>query len=176
VSSLDSASGIAAAPGPLRLVQSFAGTLSADQDADPLRTREAAIGWLRAAALLPDEAGLSNSEHGALLGLREAIRDSLAAHTGGRADEEAAARLTKALADGRLVITVDPASAVRLVSAARASYPGIVAAVAVAIGDAAASGTWLRLKSCSAARCGQAFYDDSASSAARRCPAHADDA
>ncbi len=130
------------AAGPLRLVQSFAGTLSAEPDRDLLRTREEAVGWLRTAALLPAEAGLTNSEHAALLRLRESIRDVLAAHADGREDAEAAARLTKALADGRLVLTVDPASTVRLASAARASYPAIVAAFAIAIAESAASGTW----------------------------------
>lgn len=131
------------APGPLHLVQSFAGTLTADPDRDPLRTREEAAAWLRTAALLPAAAGLTNSEHAALLRLRESIRDVLAAQAGGREDAAAAARLTKALADGRLVLTVDPASTVRLASAARASYPAIVAAFAIAIAESAAAGTWL---------------------------------
>ena len=161
------------APGPLRLVLSFANTLSADPDVDHLRTREEAAAWLHTTALLPAEAGLTNSEHAALLRLRQSIRDVMAAHTGGREDAEAAARLTKALADGRLVLTVDPASAVRLASAARASYPNIVAAFAVAIAESAASGTWRRLKSCPAPHCGQAFHDGSASSTARRCSEHA---
>jgi predicted RNA-binding Zn ribbon-like protein len=165
--------GSAAAPGPLRLVESFANTLSADQDADLLRTREEAAAWLHGAALLPAEAGLTNSEHAALLRLRESIRDVLAAHTDGREDAEAAARLTRALADGRLVVTVDPASTVRLATAARASYPNLVVAVAIAIAESAAAGTWLRLKSCSVPRCGQAFYDDTASSVANRCARHA---
>jgi Putative stress-induced transcription regulator len=129
---------------PLHLIESFAGTLGPDQDL--LSTREEAAGWLRAAALLPSEAGLSNSEHAALLRLREAVRDVLAAHADGREDPDAAARLTRALAEGRLVVTVDAASTVRLGSAARASYPSVVAAFAVAIADAAAAGTWLQLK------------------------------
>ena len=130
---------------PLYLIQSFANTVGPDPDVDLLRTREEAAGWLRAAALLPDEAGLSNSEHAALLRLRESVRDVLAAHAGGRDDAEATARLTKALAEGRLVVIVDPDSTVRLASAARSSYPGIVAAFAVAIADSAAGGTWLHL-------------------------------
>jgi len=159
--------------GPLHLVQSFANTLSTDPDVDHLRTREEAAAWLRTAALLPAEAGLTNSEHAALLRLRESVRDILAAHTDGREDAEAADRLTRALADGRLVLTVDPASAVQLASAARASYPNIVAAFAVAIAESAASGTWRRLKSCPAPHCGQAFHDGSASSTAMRCSEHA---
>jgi predicted RNA-binding Zn ribbon-like protein len=162
-----------AAPGPLRLVQSFANTLSAEPYTDLLRTREQAAVWLRTAAMLPVSAGLTNSEHAALLRLRESVRDVLAAHTDGREDPEAAARLTKALADGRLVLTIDPASTVELASAARASYPGIVAAVAIAIARSAASGTWPRLKSCPAPQCRRAFFDGSASSAARRCRVHA---
>jgi predicted RNA-binding Zn ribbon-like protein len=164
--------GIGLAPGPLRLVQSFAGTLGASPGADLLGTREDATAWLHTTALLPAEAGLSNSEHAALLRLRDSIRDVLAAHADAREDADAAARLTKALADGRLVLTVDPASAVQLASAARASYPGIVAALAVAIAQAAAAGTWPRLKRCGAPHCGQIVYDDSASAAGRRCPAH----
>ena len=160
------------APGPLRLIQSFVNTLSAEPDADPLATREEAGAWLRAAALLPAESGLSGSEHAALLRLREAVRDTLAAHTDSREDPEAAARLTRALAEGRLVVTVDATSLVRLASAARASYPSVVAAIAVAIAEAAAAGTWLRLKSCSGSACGQAFYDDSAASGAQGCDTH----
>ena len=131
-----------AAPGPLRLVRSFASTLSAEPGADLLGTREQAAAWLHAAALLPAEAGLSNSEHAALLRLRESVRAVLAAHRERREDPEAAARLTKALAEGRLVVTVDATSTVRLASAARASYASVVAAIAVAIADAAAAGTW----------------------------------
>jgi predicted RNA-binding Zn ribbon-like protein len=154
------------APGPLRLIQSFVNTLSAEADADLLATRE------EAAALLPAESGLTGSEHAALLRLREAVRDTLAAHTGGREDPAATARLTRALAEGRLVVTVDAASMVQLASAARASYPGVVAAIAVAIAEAAAAGTWLRLKSCSGLACGQVFYDDSAPASAQGCDTH----
>jgi hypothetical protein len=109
---------------------------------DLLRTREEAAAWLHAAELLPAEAGLTNSEHAAVLRLRAAVREVLAAQADGREDPAAAARLTRALAEGRLVVTVDPASTVRLVSAARSSFPSVVAAIAVAIADSAAAGTW----------------------------------
>src|SRR5262249_61072124 len=111
--------------------------------------------------------------HAALRRLAESRRAGLAPHPAGREDADAASRLTRALADGRLVVTVDPASAVELASAARASYPNLVAAIAIAVAGSAASGAWLRLKSCSAAHCGQAFYDESGSAAARHCSAHA---
>ena len=131
-----------AAPGSMQLIQSLARTLSADQQTDLLSTREEAASWLRSTALLPADGGLSNSEHAALIRLRDSVRDVLAAQASGREDAEAAGRLTKALADGRLVLTVDPAGAPRLASAARASYPNLVAEVAVAIAAAAADGAW----------------------------------
>jgi predicted RNA-binding Zn ribbon-like protein len=164
-----------AAPGLLRLIQSFANTLSADDAVDLLGTREEAAAWLRTAVLLPTETSLSNSEHSALLRLRDSTRDVLAARTDAREDAEAAARLTKALADGRLVLIVEPASTVQLASAARASYSHVVAAFAVAVAKSAAAGTWLRLKACRDPHCGQAFYDDSAAADAERCSQHAAD-
>jgi hypothetical protein len=124
-----------------QLVRSFAGTLTGAEDTDVLGTREDAAAWLRAAELLPEGAGLTNSEHAALLRLRESIRDVLATRAAGREDADAAARLTRALADGRLVLTVGPAGTVQLASAARASYPNLVAAIAIAIAEAAGSGT-----------------------------------
>jgi len=128
-----SADGGAAASGPLRLIRSFASTRGADSEPDLLRTREEAAAWLRATDLLPADGGLSNSEHAALLRLRDSVRDVLAARAAGREDAAAAARLTRALADGRLVLTVDPAGTVQLASAARASYPNLVAELAIAI-------------------------------------------
>jgi len=164
---------IGSVTGPLQLIQVFANTLGGSPATDQLGTREEASAWLRAAGLLAAEAGLSNSEYAALLRLRDSIRDILAAHTGGRENADAAARLTKALADGRLVLTVDAASAVQLASAARSSYPNLVADIAVAIAGSAASGAWPRLKACSVPQCGQAFYDESGSAGARTCSAHA---
>jgi deoxyribodipyrimidine photolyase len=131
------------------MLQSFAATVAAGPDpdnADALATREQAIPWLRAQALMPADAMLTGSEHGALLRLRDALRDALAAHASGRdAPPEVATRLTRALADGRLVVTITDAGPVKLATAARSVYPSIVAAIAVAIAEADAAGAWLDL-------------------------------
>jgi len=169
----ETADGGTPAPAPLNLVQALANTPGADPDKDPLRTREDAAVWLRAAALLPAQARLGSSDHTALLRLRESLRSVLATHTDGHQDAAAAAGLTRALADGRIVVTVDPGNGIGLASAARASYSGLVADLAVAIAESAAAGTWPRLKSCSVAGCGAVFYDDSAAATATRCAAHA---
>ena len=126
-------------------------------DTDLLATQDSATDWLRAAGLLVDDASLSNSEHGALLRLRDALRDALAAHAAGHgispeiaaeigSPPEIAARLTRALADGRLVVTITDAGSVKLATAARSVYPSIVAAIAVAIAEADAAGAWLGLR------------------------------
>jgi hypothetical protein len=120
------------APGLLR---SLAGTV-ADDGTDLLATREEAVPWLRVAGLLPEDAIISGSEHAALLRLRDALRDVLAARASGAADPDATARLTRALADGRLVVTVSPAGQAVLASSARASYSNTVAAIAIAVAGA----------------------------------------
>jgi hypothetical protein len=129
-----------------RLLQSFAATVAAGPDpgnADVLATRERAIPWLRAQGLMPADAVLTGSEHGALLRLRDALRAALAAHAAGRdTPPEIAAQLTRALADGRLVVTITDAGSVKLATAARSAYPSIVAAIAVAIAEAGAAGAW----------------------------------
>ena len=120
-------------PCPASLIQSLATT--AHSGADLLATREDAADWLRTAGLLPPTATLTNSEHGALLRLRDSLRDVLAAREDRRHDPDAAARLTRALADGRLVVTVDPAGAAGLASSARATYSNLVAAIAIAVAE-----------------------------------------
>src|ERR1700759_3092385 len=91
----------------LALIQAFADT-GATQGADALATREEAVAWLREQGLLAADSGLMNNEYNALVRLRGALRDVLAAQVEGRDDgdaADAAARLTKGLADGRLVVT-----------------------------------------------------------------------
>jgi hypothetical protein len=121
--------------GSLALIQSFA-------DAGEIASREQAVAWLRDQGLLAADAGLMNSEYNALVRLQRALNDVLKAQAEGREDADAATRLTKGLADGRLVATVDAKATVELTTAARASYPTIVAGLAVAIARAAAANRW----------------------------------
>jgi hypothetical protein len=129
------ASDLSATPaGAMSLLRSLAATAS--QGRDPLAGRDDAAEWLQGAGLLPADAGLSGSEHSALLRLRDALRDVIVARTAGREDADAAGRLTRALADGRLVVTVSPAGSAGLASSARASYSNLVAILAIAVAGA----------------------------------------
>jgi hypothetical protein len=123
------------AAGPLSLITSLADTVRPDAD-DLLADRDDAAAWLRTARLLPPDAGLSGSEHNALLRLRDSLRAVMAARADARPDADAGIRLTRALADGRLVVTVDPFGASGLASSARASYSSLVAAIAIAVAEA----------------------------------------
>ena len=159
----------APAPGSLRLVQALVNTLNAETGRDLLGTAAEAVGWLAAGRLMPAGFRLTGAQHGALVELREAIRQVLGAHTDRRDDPEAASRLTLALASCRLTPAIDPAGGVRLVSADHDPFCRVIGDVAVAIAEAAAIGTWGRLKCCPGRRCGWAFYDRSASSRSRWC-------
>jgi len=117
------------------LLRSLAETVTVD-GTDQLATREKAVPWLQAAGLLPDDAVLSGSEHSALLRLRDALRDTMAVRASFQPDPDAAARLTRALADGRLVVIVQPDGKSALASSARAPYSNAVAAIAIAVADA----------------------------------------
>ena len=159
----------APAPGSLRLVQALVNTLNAETDRDLLGTAAEAARWLKVARLMPADSRLTGAEHRALTELREAIRQVLGGHTDRRHDPEAAGRLTLALAPCRLTLAVDPTGGARLVSADRDPFSRVIGGVAMAIAEAAATGTWVRLKCCPGQRCGWAFYDRSASSRSRWC-------
>ncbi len=159
----------APAPGSLRLVQALVNTLSVEMERDLLGTPGDASGWLRAAGLMPAGSALTGPEQGALTEVREAVRQVLATHTGRTEDAAAASRLNWALACCRLTTAIDPAGGVRLVSADHDPFARAIGAIAIAIAEAGAAGTWPRLKSCPGDLCGWAFYDRSASARARWC-------
>ena len=157
------------APGSLRLVQALVNTLNAEAGRDLLGSAAEAARWLTAARLMPAGARLTGAQHGALVELREATRQVLSGHTDRRHDPEAASRLTMALASCRLTLAVDPAGGARLVSADHDPFSRVIGGVAAVIAEAAATGTWDRLKCCPGQLCGWAFYDRSASSRSRWC-------
>jgi predicted RNA-binding Zn ribbon-like protein len=159
----------APAPGSLRLVQALVNTFNAESGRDLLASADDAARWVAAAGLLPAGSPLSGAERRALVELREAIRQVLGTHIHGAADAEAASRLTVALSSCRLVPAVEPDGGVRLICSDHDPFVRVVGQIAVVIAEAAAAGTWRRLKSCPGHRCGWAFYDRSASGRSRWC-------
>lgn len=161
--------GRAPAPGSLSVVQALVNTRSGHTLEDLLATPAAAVGWLATAGLLPPRSPVSGGEQQALIGVREAIRAVLSAHTQRLPDASAASRLTEALMPCRLTVTADPSGAVRLTRADQHPFARVVGAIAIAIAEAALAGTWERLKACPGDRCGWAFYDRSGAGRSRWC-------
>ena len=157
------------APGLLRIIQALVNTSAIEFDRELLGSPSAAAQWLAGAGLLAPTVQLTEPELRALIELREAIRDVLAARNAGQPNPAAANRLTMALACSRLTVTVDPSGDVRLTGADHDPFTRVIGAIAAVIAEAAATGTWSRLKSCPGHLCGWAFYDRSSTGKSRWC-------
>ena len=154
------------APGRLGLVQAFVNSHfelapGARRGLDHFATPDGLAAWLRERALLDGEALPPTSAEGRrAIAVREGLRAILAAHN--RAGRDAAALAGLALAAKGLWtgVEVDAGGRILPVPASRdvAGALGLVLAVAA---EAAAAGTWPRLKACPGEHCGWAFYDHS---------------
>ena len=154
------------APGTLELVRMFVNTLDIEAGTDELATPAGLDDWLRTSGLTGEsatEAGASGDDLREAVALREAVRDVLRTHVATAGDAAApgaigglrdiAARLPAKFAiadDGRPT----------LVPSAPGVAGGLTAILLIAA-EAATTGTWQRLKVCSADDCQWAFYDRS---------------
>jgi predicted RNA-binding Zn ribbon-like protein len=145
------------APGSLRLVEELVNTLDIETGVDRLDDRQRLDAWLAEQGF----AGGSESERDVerATGAREGLRALLAANAGLPLDEVAVERLNRALAQLDMSIRVGAAGA-------ELRCPGngldaLLAAIAQAIVETTADGSWGRLKACRSEDCRWAFYDRS---------------
>ncbi|NUS57827.1 MAG: CGNR zinc finger domain-containing protein [Streptomycetaceae bacterium] len=162
-----------AAPGALRLVEDFVNTLSVETGTEALTDPTALAAWLTAYGLLPagapaDEAGLERARI-----VREGLRALLADHNAARAtpnehdghhehDGEPYAQALAALdtAARELPLVFDPyADPPRLAPATSGTVDSALARLLGHVAEAAAAGTWVRMKACR--MCAWAYYDHS---------------
>ena len=146
------------APGGLGLVQAFVNTADLPVGPDELGDPPGAAEWIR--RLGGDAATISPAERTRLVGVREALRDLLEAHTGKNVAGEPRVRLQKLLGKASLTPVVD-AFGPSLVPAHTSGVDGFLALLSAAIVEAGYRGTWERLKVCRADTCRYAFYDES---------------
>jgi predicted RNA-binding Zn ribbon-like protein len=161
---------VSRAPGELAAVQAFVNTLDIEQATDELRDVHALRGWLQSTGLWPGQPGRTptGDELTEALRLRETLRVVLRSHAGhdGQSASESA-EYQHAVADIRhiaagLPVRLDVHADGQIKPAAAGS--GVDAALArilLIAAQAAAIGTWTRLKACSAGDCQWAFYDRS---------------
>jgi predicted RNA-binding Zn ribbon-like protein len=157
-----------AAPGRLELVRTFVNTLDIEEHTDALGSPVALTDWLAGRGLAaeqdglqPDAAAATAADLAQAVSLREALREILRAHVGARRPAPAAVSDLTSLAAGlplRLEVGAD--GVVSAAPAGRGPAAGLADLLLIAA-QAAALGTWPRLKVCSADDCQWAFYDRS---------------
>lgn len=148
-------------PAQAHLLCDFANTLDVDVDADPpeaLPDAAALTGWLRQRGLLNADDRADSGDLDLALTLRSGLRDAMMRHherdhTSPVPDLDAAAHALP------LQIVFD-GTRPRLAPAIGGARGGL-ARLLVAIADAQADDTWVRLKLCAADDCQLAFYDTS---------------
>ncbi|MGR6996964.1 CGNR zinc finger domain-containing protein [Yinghuangia aomiensis] len=156
-----------AAPGALRLVEDFVNTLSVETGTEALTDPAALAAWLTTYGLLPDgafadQAGLDRARI-----VREGLRALLADHNaaGPTPDEHGGDPYAQALAAldstaRELPLVFDPyADPPRLAPATSGTVDAALARLLGHVAEAAAAGTWVRMKACR--MCAWAYYDHS---------------
>ena len=179
-----------AAPGDLEKVRALVNSSDLEQGTDELATTSGLAGWLQrhGLAATADPGAVSRADLDQAVALREALRGVLRAHAAaaatssagspGRAREPAGAT-ARTGTDGPDRADPGPAAELRRIAAGLVTrfevteggrigvqpggsgVPGALARILLIAADAAAAGTWSRLKACAADDCQWAFYDRS---------------
>jgi predicted RNA-binding Zn ribbon-like protein len=153
-------------PHGLQLVIDFVNTRDIDLDSEALASPQALSTWLAdhgLAAPPADRRALTAS-----VDVREALRAVLLSHNGGPDAPEALATLERTAERGRLSVVFHGDGSVGTEPRA-AGIDGALAALLVPVAQAAADGTWQRVKACPADDCQWAFYDHSRNRSGRWC-------
>jgi len=148
-------------PHGLDLVIDFVNTLDLDAGTDELGTPAELSRWLSQRRLLPRAgARLDADEHASAIRLREALRALMLANNGEQANPDAGRELERAARAGGLGVHFAADGGVAVLPGAD-GVAGALARLLVPVVDAAADGSWRRVKACRADDCEWAFYDRS---------------
>ena len=153
-------------PGRLALVQRFVNTVAPEWRQEMLSSPERLRVVLAELGLVSAAAPVSEIDLRRALDLRDAMRALALVHNGGPRAPEAEQTLEQ-IAAAALGVRFEN-GVPRLVGTA----PGVAGALATLVGvvvEAAAAGTWSRLKACPGEACGWLFYDRSRNRSRRWC-------
>ena len=148
------------APGALRLVQQFVNSYDVEDDIEALSDAKALRDWLADHGLLERRARVTRADLARAIEVREALRTLLLANNGETLDRGTVRTLNDAASSAPLFVRFDEDGRSRLAPAA-ANVAGALAQLLAIVNDAAAEGTWERLKVCPEDTCRWAFYDHS---------------
>jgi predicted RNA-binding Zn ribbon-like protein len=176
-----------AAPGELEAVRAFVNTLDIEQGTDDFATAAGLGRWLSGQGLLAAPGAVSVADLASAVALREALRGVLREHAGHSGYPGPAAGPAGQAPARVSTVGAGPADQLRAVAASLpvslgvdadgtiAAVPavtgarGALARLLLIAGAAAANGTWVRLKACTADDCQWAFYDRSPTRNGRWC-------
>jgi predicted RNA-binding Zn ribbon-like protein len=166
VEQIDYLSGVEPAPGRLALLQRFLNTVAPELNQEMLHSPQRLRDVLTALGLMSAAARVSADDLRQALELREAFRALALANNGAGAAPEAEYLVEQAAAGALGIHFFDGVP--RLVSD-ESGVAGALATLAAVVAEAAALGTWPRLKACPAEACGWIFYDRSRNRSGRWC-------
>ncbi len=147
------------APGELERVREFVNTIDIEQGTDELASAAGLNAWLQATGLAQPAIRATRNDLVRAIGLREALRAILLAHTDGSAPPPAACATLDGMAcRARLRVRFDHTGAATLEPESTGVDHALGRLVAF-VHDAIARGTWERLKACREHTCEWAFYD-----------------
>ncbi|MFD0686520.1 CGNR zinc finger domain-containing protein [Actinomadura fibrosa] len=145
------------------LLRDFVNTLDIDSGTEGLATPDALAGWLAERGLVPAPPEAGAPDLATAIALREGMRARMLAHHGpGDPDaDDLEGALEDALAALPLRVTLTGPRPALVPAGSPASAATGLARLAAAMVDAAAAGTWTRLKVCQEDTCRWAFLDTS---------------
>jgi predicted RNA-binding Zn ribbon-like protein len=164
VDRIDYMTDVEPAPGRLALVQRFVNTVAPEWNQEMLSSPERLRVVLTELGLVSTAAPVSADDLRRALDLREAVRALALANNGGPAAPEAEEAIERAATDA---LGVRFEGGAPLVAGTAAGIAGALATLAGILAEAAAAGTWPRLKACR--NCHWAFYDESKNRSATWC-------
>ncbi|MEO6059237.1 MAG: CGNR zinc finger domain-containing protein [Candidatus Limnocylindria bacterium] len=146
------------APGRLEAVRAFINTADLEDGTDEIGSPASLAAWLTRNGLMIRGRRVTAQDHGMALELREALRDLLDGNAGRPVPTDATVRLDRIAASVPLRLSF--AGGIHIEPEPGGGGPALGRLLA-AVHEAAADGSWERLKVCGNDECRWAFYDTS---------------
>jgi predicted RNA-binding Zn ribbon-like protein len=146
------------APGRLGLLQRFLNTVAPETNQEMLHSPQRLRAVLAELGLVSPSSPVTEDDLRQALELREALRALALANNGAPAEPDTERVVERAAAGALGIRFVDD---IPQLVGTEPGIAGALATLAAVVAEAAALGTWPRLKACPAEACGWAFYDRS---------------